>query len=428
MRPVGRRSRDVLGSRLSRERWFTHTHFAWLAVCQASVLGVPQLTSKWAVTTRVPSWTTASRNAGATTSTGKWATETGNPTKTTLPPLCDLELEAFNVYVGHWHTCITSQTNEVYCWGDGEYGKLGDGSTAQNNFAGASAKVNHFSGTNPVKAHGDITSWAIHPSLPTGLSFGSSNGTIWGTPTASIPQTNFTIFANNSGGSSSLVLNLGVNPDSPGPFEYIPENNTLTNNSLVHIAPSFVNISTGSGTTWQVGTSDTGPGSNFAFNINGVVYFDAGSNEKLWAYNPTTNTTWKVNNTVTWVGEHMAYAVDDTIYFSGHKAATGREFYAYTTTNQTMWLVSDIRSGTQNSNPGQGDTAQDGHVLFFKANDGNGVKWYTYNHSNGTLTKLSKYFTSSGGGFTLTEAMATRSTFQQENPLPTIMRCGRFLL
>ena len=314
-------------------------------------------------------------------------------------------IEATGVYVGHWHTCITSQTNEVYCWGDGEYGKLGDGSTAQNNFAGASAKVNHFSGTNPVKAHGDITSWAIHPSLPTGLSFGSSNGTIWGTPTASIPQTNFTIFANNSGGSSSLVLNLGVNPDSPGPFEYIPENNTLTNNSLVHIAPSFVNISTGSGTTWQVGTSDTGPGSNFAFNINGVVYFDAGSNEKLWAYNPTTNTTWKVNNTVTWVGEHMAYAVDDTIYFSGHKAATGREFYAYTTTNQTMWLVSDIRSGTQNSNPGQGDTAQDGHVLFFKANDGNGVKWYTYNHSNGTLTKLSKYFTSSGGGFTLTEAI-----------------------
>ena len=145
-----------------------------------------------------------------------------------------------------------------------------------------------------------------------------------------------------------------------------------------------------------MGTSDTGPGSNFAFNINGVVYFDAGSNEKLWAYNPTTNTTWKVNNTVTWVGEHMAHAVDDTIYFSGHKAATGREFYAYTTTNQTMWLVSDIRSGTQNSNPGQGDTAQDGHVLFFKANDGNGVKWYTYNHSNGTLTKLSKYLQAAG--------------------------------
>ncbi|MGB1549809.1 MAG: putative Ig domain-containing protein, partial [Candidatus Poseidoniaceae archaeon] len=30
---------------------------------------------------------------------------------------------------------------------------------------------------------GAITSWAISPALPSGLSFGTSNGTIWGTPT-----------------------------------------------------------------------------------------------------------------------------------------------------------------------------------------------------------------------------------------------------
>ena len=174
---------------------------------------------------------------------------------------------------GHWHTCIASKTNEVYCWGDGVEGKLGDGSSSNNQNPG---KTNHFSGTNPVKAHGDITSWAIHPSLPSGLFFGSSNGTIWGTPTASIPQTNFTIFANNSGGSSSLVLNLGVGPDSPGPFEYIPENNTVTNNSLVHIAPSFVNITTGNGSTWRQTSDTSNPGSNFVFNVNGILYFDAG--------------------------------------------------------------------------------------------------------------------------------------------------------
>ena len=31
---------------------------------------------------------------------------------------------------------------------------------------------------------GAITSWAISPALPSGLSFGTSNGTIWGTPTS----------------------------------------------------------------------------------------------------------------------------------------------------------------------------------------------------------------------------------------------------
>ncbi|MDA9829639.1 putative Ig domain-containing protein, partial [Candidatus Poseidoniaceae archaeon] len=117
-----------------------------------------------------------------------------------------------DILAGQWHTCIAAQTNEMYCWGDGVYGKLGDGSTSRNNFAGSGAKVNHFSGSNPVKAHGDITSWAVHPALPTGLALGSTNGTLYGTPTASTPAlTTYTIYANNSGGSSTTTIQIMVN-------------------------------------------------------------------------------------------------------------------------------------------------------------------------------------------------------------------------
>ena len=35
----------------------------------------------------------------------------------------------------------------------------------------------------PTAGGGDVTSWEISPSLPNGLSFGSTNGSIWGTPT-----------------------------------------------------------------------------------------------------------------------------------------------------------------------------------------------------------------------------------------------------
>ncbi|MDA8615733.1 putative Ig domain-containing protein, partial [Candidatus Poseidoniales archaeon] len=222
-----------------------------------------------------------------------------------------------DIIAGQWHTCIAAQTNEMYCWGDGVRGKLGDGSTSQNNFAGSGAKVNHFSGTNPVKAHGDITSWAVHPALPTGLALGSINGTLWGTPTASISQTNFTIYGNNSGGFSSFVLNLGVNAQAPGPFEYNPENNTLTNNSEVHLAPQFINGTTGNGSTWQVAD---------------ILSASAGSSPGIYG---------------------MEILVGDTLYFSADDVTSGVELWAHDTSNASTWQVADINSGSSSSSPGQ---------------------------------------------------------------------------
>ena len=148
-------------------------------------------------------------------------------------------------------------------------------------------KTSHFSGTNPIKAHGEITSWTIHPALPTGLSFGSTNGTLYGTPTASLAQTNFTVYANNSGGSSTFILNLGVGPAPPGPLEYIPENNSITNNSLTQIAPSFVNGTNTGGavSSWAINNTNLPTGLSFS-TTNGTIY---GTPTQLW-----TRTAYKV--------------------------------------------------------------------------------------------------------------------------------------
>ena len=43
---------------------------------------------------------------------------------------------ARDIIAGHWHTCAAMQTNEIYCWGDGNNGKLGDGSTNLNQVPG----------------------------------------------------------------------------------------------------------------------------------------------------------------------------------------------------------------------------------------------------------------------------------------------------
>jgi hypothetical protein len=137
-----------------------------------------------------------------------------------------------------------------------------------------------------ITGSGEIVTWAISPSLPSGLSFGTSNGTIWGIPTTVTVQTSFTVYGNNSGGSSTYVLNLSVGQDVIGPFEYIPENNTITNNSLVHIAPSFINTAVGNGSSWGVASGIYYPGDIFDIVVGDSIYFSAnngGNNQELFA-------------------------------------------------------------------------------------------------------------------------------------------------
>ena len=67
----------------------------------------------------------------------------------------------------------------------------------------------------PINTGGEVTSWAINATLPSGLSFGTSNGSIWGTPDTVTPTTTYTVYANNSAGSSSTTITFTVNDPAP---------------------------------------------------------------------------------------------------------------------------------------------------------------------------------------------------------------------
>lgn len=58
---------------------------------------------------------------------------------------------------------------------------------------------------------GAVTLWAIDPALPAGLSFDTSNGTISGSPNAASAPAQYTVTAQNSGGSDTFSLTIGVN-------------------------------------------------------------------------------------------------------------------------------------------------------------------------------------------------------------------------
>ena len=133
----------------------------------------------------------------------------------------------------------------------------------------------------------------MNASLPSGLSFGTTNGTIWGIPT--VMQTTavtYTIWGNNTGGSTSATVTITINDAVPGPFEYDPENNTWANDSLIHLAPDFINYVSGNGSTWLVtditsGIGGLGPGAYFEALIGNTIYFDADGGSCLLYTSPS---------------------------------------------------------------------------------------------------------------------------------------------
>ena len=67
----------------------------------------------------------------------------------------------------------------------------------------------------PTNTGGAIADWSIHPSLPTGITFNTTSGLISGTPTTTSPSTSYTVFANNSGGSSNVSVTLEITGSPP---------------------------------------------------------------------------------------------------------------------------------------------------------------------------------------------------------------------
>jgi ELWxxDGT repeat protein len=205
---------------------------------------------------------------------------------------------------------------------------------------------------------GAIVSWEINATLPAGLNFGTSNGTIWGIPT--VMQTTaltYTIWANNTGGSTSATVTITINDAVPGPFEYEPENSTWLNNSLIHIAPDFINHTNGNGSTWLVadltsGISGLGPGAYFEVVIGDTIYFDADDGtdgSELWAHNTSNHSTWQVADINSGSGDsspgsNLYIVVDGVLYFSADDGLKGSELWAHNPANQSTWRVEDINS------------------------------------------------------------------------------------
>jgi len=107
---------------------------------------------------------------------------------------------------------------------------------------------------NPRNAGSPATSWSITPSLPAGMAFSTSTGSISGTPSETKTVTSYTITATNTAGSDSATLTLQVELSVPAPaFTYSPSTNTAT---VGTVFAGLVPTNTGGPTTsWAISPS-----------------------------------------------------------------------------------------------------------------------------------------------------------------------------
>ena len=72
---------------------------------------------------------------------------------------------------------------------------------------------------------GEVETWEIYPELPDGINF--TDGMIWGTPTVNSTRIMYTVWANNTGGSTNVSLNITILEPSAN-IVYDPNNLVLT--------------------------------------------------------------------------------------------------------------------------------------------------------------------------------------------------------
>src|SRR6202020_1320801 len=118
------------------------------------------------------------------------------------------------------------------------------------------ATVGNAISVDTPKVTGTVSSYAVSPALPAGLSLSTSSGAISGTPTATSAKASYTITASNSGGSTAATVQMTVNP------AVIPPSNLVypqTSFSLEAGQPFPSNIPTVSGTVTSYSVSPALP-------------------------------------------------------------------------------------------------------------------------------------------------------------------------
>jgi hypothetical protein len=85
----------------------------------------------------------------------------------------------------------------------------------------------------PTSSGGAVVSYAVSPTLPTGLTLNTSTGVISGTPSAVTTTADYTVTASNTGGSATASVSIMVNDVAPSSLSYSSNPATYTKDMVI---------------------------------------------------------------------------------------------------------------------------------------------------------------------------------------------------
>ena len=353
---------------------------------------------------------------------------------------------AVAVSAGVQHTCAILDNGDLKCWGQHNYGKLGisgvssdqhspvlvsgsntwDSSTGLSSGSGGGSGSGSDSDSNGGMANVTGATCSVSPGLPTGLSIDSNTCTISGTPSVATSNTTYTITAvilgttfqtdiwlssSNFGEITSTVdgatLQLGeaMTPITLNYTSQAPQGSTINGNGSFWHALSSSNLNL---------PSNYMPGRYMSIVVGDTIYFDAScgtsaqslcSGRELWAYDTSNGTGWLAaeigpsgyssNPGHTWETAHL---IGDTIYFPANSEGASNQnkydLHAFDTSNQSWWKV---YNGTQQYSPFSEFSQVVGDTLFFGYNDEvTGEELWAHRPSNGSTWQVADLNAQSG--------------------------------
>ena len=184
--------------------------------------------------------------------------------------------------------------------------------------------------------------YEIHPSLPSGLSFGANNGTIWGTPTAGFSATYYTIYANTTTQSATTTVQLmsmwQVEPSVAGVEMMKDDTLTTITFNWSGWSSNLVNSSTIANHAGAAGFfNSVVTDSNGKLHI--ISYRDDAQEDLKYTTNESGSWQTTTIDSNQNIGQYCSVAIDsaDGLHVSYHKYEGSDLKYAYKAAGSSSW-------------------------------------------------------------------------------------------